>query len=311
MDPEENLDASEKKAPEQNAETPEPSAELSELGAEETAPQPNGFKDKLSALIRPFYMKVILSTLALIFLIWGGISMCSSPPAMIQPRYTIGLDPTWGPLQLGNRENNMTAFTETILHDIAAKMNFRIAIHHTSTDVLFHEFDRGTVEGIVSMMLPPIPRLGKAPPIITSDPIYRLGPVLVVGVKSPFKTLELMKGRVVGLVGDNRVDINISQHPNVIFSGYNSPITAFADLNNRKIDGLIVDSLIAKNFVHGLYAGKLEIAPFNLTREGIVLILHKTATTEKLITQFNQELKKLREDGTYMTLLKTWQVQEE
>jgi polar amino acid transport system substrate-binding protein len=302
MDPEENIEVSPDKA--QNADLPEQDAET-------PAEPSDNFKDRLSALIRPLYMKVILSTLALILLVWGALSMCSSPPAIIKPRYTIGLDPSWGPLQLGNREYNMTAFSETILYDIAAKMDLHIAIHHSNMDVLFHEFQRGTYQGIVSMMLPPSPRSGKSHPIVISDPIYRLGPVLVINARSPFKDLESMNGRVVGLVGDNRVDINISQFPNVIFSGYNSPTTAFTDLNNRKIDGLIVNSLIAKNFVHGLYAGKLEIAPAVLTREGIVLILHKTPTTENLIAQFNQELKKLRENGTYATLLKTWRVQEE
>lgn len=309
MDPEENIEANQEKA--QNRETPGRAPEPLEPEAENSAPQAEGFRDKLSAFIRPAYMKVILSTLALIFLVWAIMSMCSSPPKIGKPRYTIGLDPTWGPLQLGSRENNMTAFCETILYDIAAKMDLRIAIHHAGPEVLFYDFEKGTFEGIVSMMLPPMPRSGKASPIVISEPIYRLGPVLVVNAKSSFKNLESMNGRVVGLVGDNRVDINIRQFPNVIFSGYNSSTSAFADLNNRKIDGLIVDSLIAKNFVHGLYSGKLEIAPAVLTREGIVLILHKTATTEKLIAQFNQELDKLRQNGTYTTLLKTWQVQEE
>lgn len=304
MDPEENKEVNQEKTSEQNSEEPA-------LQSEEPAPQADSLKEKFSAFIRPLYMKVILSTLTLIFLVWGLISTCSSNPEMLKPRYIIGLDPTWGPLQLGSRENNMTVFCETILYDIAKKMNFRIVIHHSSTAFMFHEFEKGTYEGIVSMILPPIPHMGKATPIITSNPIYRLGPVLVVGANTPFKTLSSMNGKIVGLVGENRVDINISQYPNVIFSGYSNPSKAFADLNNHKIDGVIVDSLIAKNFIHGLYADKLEITDFSLTNEGIVLILHRTKGTEKLIEQFNQELKILRENGTFTTLLKTWNVQEE
>lgn len=303
MDPE-NKEINEKDNPSQNPEDLTPNQDL--------PPQKiKGFKEKIEAFLRPLYMKVLLSTLSLIFFVWGAVTMCSSPPEAIKPRYVIGIDPSWGPLELGNRENNMTAFCETIIHDIAAKLDLRILIQHTTTQQLFIEFEKGKFEGIVSMQLPPPPRYGLAPALITSKPIYQLGPVLVVNEKNPFQNLGEMSGRVVGLVGDARIDINISKYPNVIFSGYQNDTKAFADLNNRKIDGLIVNSLIAKNSIHSLYANKLKITDFTLTNEGIVLILHKTKNTEKIIEQFNKELQKLRENGTYATLLKTWHIQAE
>lgn len=296
--------------PEENNENNQ--EELAETKPEEPLTETESFKNKLQAFVRPLYMKMILSTLTLILVVWGVISTCSSPSEMSKHRYLIGLDPTWGPLELGNRENRLTAFCETILYDIAKKLDMRIAIHHTtSTEQLFNEFEKGNYEGIVSMMLPPAPRHGIAPLYITSNPLYRLGPVLIIDKESSFNTLQEMSGRVVALVGDARVDVNIGQYPNVIFSGYSNVSNAFADLNNHKIDGLITDSLLAKNFVHGLYADKLRIADFSLTNEGIVLILHKTNSTQKFIEQFNQELKRLRDDGTFAALLKTWNVQEE
>lgn len=298
MDPEENKKINQEETEIPSEESPAP-------------PQVESFKEKLQAFVRPLYMKVILSTLAFILFIWGAVSTCSSPHEMVKPRYSIALDPTWGALQLGNRENSMTAFIETILYDIAAKLDMRIVIYHASTDILFQEFEKGKYEGIVSMLLPPTTHAGISQPIVTSDPLYRLGPVLVVNSKSPSKTLESMSGKVVGLVGESRVDIKINQFPNVIFSGYYNASNAFADLNNHKIDGLIVDSLVAKNFVYGLYSDKLEIANFSLTNEGILLILHKSKNAEMVIEKFNKELKQLRENGTYASLLKTWHVQEE
>jgi ABC-type amino acid transport substrate-binding protein len=83
---------------------------------------------------------------------------------------------------------------------------------------------------------------------------------------------------------------------------------AFADLNNKKVDALIVDSLQAKNFSHGLYQGKFRIANVSLSEEGILLIMHKNSENAHFLELFNAYLAELRKDDSYANLLKAWQV---
>lgn len=201
----------------------------------------------------------------------------------------------------------MTAFCETLLTEVSQKLGVRMDIVHTSTAKLFVDFERVKYVGIVSMMLPQSTGLGGVP-FITSTPLYRLGPVLIVNKKNPYKTLNEMAGKIDALAGEARVEINIEEYPEVIFSGYSNISQAFADLNNQRIDGVIVDSLQAKSYARGLYANKFIISDFTLTTEGILLILHKTKETEHFMELFNQELKRLRDTGLYINLLKAWRV---
>jgi polar amino acid transport system substrate-binding protein len=273
------------------------------------------FSRQLQAFTRPTYVRVILATVSLLLLLWAGMTMCSSPARLANNRYQVGLDPTWYPLQLRTREKNMTAFCETLLKELSGKLGVHIDIVYTATSKLFTDFDRGKLDGVLSSMLP---AALEEENFITSQPLYRLGPVLVVNAKTPFKSLSEMNGKIVGLVGDARVDVNIDIYPELIFSGYNNISQAFADLSNRRIDGVIVDSLlaksyahVAKSYAHGLYADKFIISDFLLTNEGILLILHKTKDSERFIEKFDQELKHLREDGAYANFIKAWHVNEE
>lgn len=264
---------------------------------------------KLKTLLAPLYVKILLSTAALILLTWAGLSTCSTPASKLKQQYIIGLDPSWYPLHLQGREINMTAFCETLLKEITRDIQVKIDIIRVNSDLLFSEFYKGSFDGVVSMMLPSAESTNLQ--YIASDPLYRLGPVLVVNAKHPYQSLEQMDGKIVALVGVARVDIAIDHYPDVIFSGYATAPQAFADLENQQVDAVIVDSLAGKSYVQGLYAGKLLIADTPLTSEGILLILHKTKDTELFIELFNQELKNLRENGSYRKLLQAWRVDAE
>lgn len=263
----------------------------------------------LKAFWSSIYVKIIIASLALITLIWIGLSTCSGPKMMLKKRYTIGMDPSWHPLSLQSREKNMTAFIESLLKRISKNLNVRIDVQKTSASSLFHDFENGKYDGITSAMLPPSIHTGAQ--FVISEPLYRFGPILVVNAKKPYASLDQMDGKIVGLVGDARYDIPIAKYSDVIFSGYSNPATAFAALDNQRVDGVIVNSLEAKNFVQGLYAGKFIIADIPLTNEGILLILHKKQDSENFIELFDQELKRLRENGSYADLLQLWHVDQE
>jgi ABC-type amino acid transport substrate-binding protein len=254
---------------------------------------------------RPFYMKLIFSFLILSLLIWGGIAMCSSPKEPMKKNYAIALDPSWYPLPIPQK--NMTAFVETLLKEFASKNKLRISLIPTTREKLLVDFSRGKYDGIISM-LRPTPTITGGYPYVFSAPIYRLGPVLVVNKKSPYNSLLEMSKKVVGLVGDARFETNIDAYPEIIFTGYDNFAMAFADLNNKKVDALIVDSLQAKNFSHGLYQGKFRIANVSLSEEGILLIMHKNSENAHFLELFNAYLAELRKDDSYANLLKAWQV---
>lgn len=294
-----SMNEEDNKAPQQEPGfTPEPEPE----------PEPKhepSFGDKLREFVRPLYVKIILSFIGIFLLLWAFVSTCSSPPAILQKNYTIALDPSWYPLQTQIKQRNMTAFCESLLKEIIKGTKIQINITQVPSDRLFSGLNADKYDGVISLLLP-IPSITEGYSYFFSSPIYRIGPVLVVNTSDPALLLEQMNGKLVALVGEARMSTDIDHYPTVIFTGYDDIAQAFADLNNRKIDGLITDSSQAKNFISGLY--QFKVADFLDDNEGIRLILRENKGNEFFLHFFNKKLEELRADGTYSNLLEMWKI---
>lgn len=273
----------------------------------DSEPNLENFGDKLRDFVRPLYVKIILSFIGIFILLWIIISNCSSPPPILQKRYTIAIDPSWYPLQSQIKQRNMTAFCESLLREIIKDTEIHIDIIQSPPDRLFADLKSEKCDGVISLLLP-TPSISGGYSFLFSSPIYRIGSVLVTHATEPVVPLEQMYGSLIGLVGDARMSTDIDRYPAVIFTGYDDIAKAFADLNNYKIDGLITDSIHAKDFVSGLYVNKLHVAYFLKEGEGIRLILRDNKLAEFFLHFFDKRLAELREDGTYANLLEMWKI---
>ncbi|MBA3602091.1 MAG: transporter substrate-binding domain-containing protein [Parachlamydiaceae bacterium] len=266
--------------------------------------------ERFRNLIAPIYIKIILSLISIFLLGWFALSLCSSPnQKLAKMNYVIAIDPTWYPLDLKSKERNMTAFSEILLKEIGRMGDIKIHIRQLSRNRLFPEFEKKNVDGVLSVLLPPL--FAHERPYIVSAPFYRLGLVLVVGAKNTVESLAEMKDKVVGLVGNARTELNINLYPDVYFFGYREASQAIVDLSNKKIDGVIMDSLAAKSYSQGFYAGKISIVKTPLSSEGISLILHNTEDSKKFLSLFDSKLEELRSNGEFARLLSVWQLSEE
>ena len=228
--------------------------ELEQL--EPVLPSKRGYVDRLRELLAPLYMKVILVGVILSLLAWAWHS-ASSPSTVVKRHYVFALDPSWYPLQIKTKERNMTAFSQMLLKEIALKADLKIDVVQFPANRLFHEFERNHVDGVISALLPPL--VPNEEPYLVSDPLYNLGLVLVVGAKKNIESPNELNGRIVGLVDDARTALNVALFPEVVFTGYSEASQAFVDLNNKKIDGAIMDPSVAKSYIQGFYAGKFQM----------------------------------------------------
>jgi polar amino acid transport system substrate-binding protein len=291
-------------------EEPEQLVEGEQLEQFDSEPRPKTVVERFRELMAPLYAKIIFSILTIFLLGWLVLSTCSSPhKQLVKMHYVIALDPSWYPLELKSKERNMTAFAEMVMKEIGRMSDVKIDVVQLPTNRLFSEFEKRRFDGVLSALLPPL--FANESPYILSTPIYRLGLVLMVGAKKPAESLSEMKDKVVGLVGNARTELNIDLYPGVNFSGYNEASQAIVDLSNKRIDGVIMDSLVAKSYAQGFYAGKFYILKTPLTSEGISLILHNSEDSKKFLSLFDSKLKELRENGEFSRLLNVWQLSEE
>lgn len=253
--------------------------------------------------IPSFYWKILATTVLILAAIIGLFSTCSSPepPKKI---YSIAIDKSWYPLQLGIKDRNMTAFVETVLQTIARNEKLQFRIMASTPRNLFPGLESGRYEGILSLLTP---EQSYAFNFLFSQPLYYLGPVIIVNPESSYTSLESLKGRNVGYMSNIKYHIDFEANPATRFIPYNNIPQAFAHLESRRVDAVIMNSLPAHTYLQSLYADKFKIATAPLTDEGIRLVLqHDGSQAEQFMKLFNEGLDNLRKNGTYDELLEKW-----
>ena len=92
----------------------------------------------------------------------------------------------------------------------------------------------------------------------------------------------------------------------ILFIPYDSHLTAFDDLQIKKIEGVILPASAAYTFIKVFYAGRLKVASSPLREEGLRIVAEKSIANHYLIETFNKGLKEAMMDGSYDSLLIKW-----
>lgn len=216
--------------------------------------------------------------------------------------YSIGIDPTFYPLQFGAQEKNVYAFSSELLQDISAMNKIKVATITMSWDNLIWGLKKGEYDAIFSP-LPPYLFLEKQ--YSFSEPFLLTGPVLVVPVDSKKVTVESMGGKEVAVQEGSSAAMILQKYPDILIRSYDSVPKAFDDILNGTIDAAVVDYLVAYSYCNDLYQGKLKIVGQPLNDEGLRLVtLYGKA--DGLVTLFNEGLARLKGSSKYGTLAKKW-----
>jgi polar amino acid transport system substrate-binding protein len=246
--------------------------------------------------------RYFLAIFLIIFAAFIAMRGCSRTPRTTQSRFHIAIDRSWYPLALYGKENNLLAFADELLDAIGRESGLTFDVLDIRTANLIPDLDNGFYDGMISAMPPTHLNMIR---YRFSDPIYLLGPLLVVRSDSPIKSLEELAGRFVGIRRGASLQFDVP-FPNANITPYDNMTVALADLDNNKIDALIMDSLQAYVQIQGIYAGKVKIVTSPLTQDGLRLVtLNKTRYNE-LFDLFNKSLSSLKENGTYEELLRKW-----
>lgn len=241
-------------------------------------------------------MKILLSMLVAL-----GTFACSGDTK--KPLWRLARDPLWIPLNLPGKEQSMLGFTNDLMSTIAIKENFRFELISVPSRELVADLDNGTYDGFFGGLMPDYHSRGK---FNFSDPIYLLGPVLVVPKRSAVRSLEEMGGKTVGIMSDVNPIFDTKFDTDLNLRVFRNTTSALDSLRQNQIDGLIIFALPAYNNISALFPHSLKVVTDPLTLEGIRLIVHKSPESEKFIDQFNRGLRSLKEKGVYQQLLDKW-----
>jgi len=216
--------------------------------------------------------------------------------------YTVGVDPSWFPLDLMGKQSNVFAFSNELLFEISRLEGINFDRVTRSWDNLSLGLEEKKCDAILSSMYPYVFELSK---YAFSDLYLHTGPVLVMRANAKFKGSGGMEEKIIVVNSKENEALFTRLYPQAFIHYYDGIPNALNDLVFGEVDGVAVGYIPAMAFVADLYKGELVIATPPLNEAGLRLITLKEEQP-KLIAAFNRGLDKLRASGMYEKLLKKW-----
>lgn len=252
---------------------------------------------------KSLYISISMGILLAIAILWLVVRGCSADLAGNRKVYQIGRDSTWYPIDLRGKERAMVGFTNDLTHEISIQQNFRALVFEVGPNAIFDGLDIGNYDAVFSSLQPNVisrSRYG------FSDSFYLVGPVLVVKESSPVDSLKSMAGKIMGIESGALQIFNIKEPPNIVIIPYQTAAIALEHLQDNVIDGVLIDALRAYVWTEGFYEGRLKVATSPLTDSGLRLVTRNRPEYIKWISQFNEGLKAVKENGVFEKLLIKW-----
>ncbi len=221
--------------------------------------------------------------------------------------WKVGVDPTWYPLELGEREKLVQGFATDLFQEVTALRKLKIATVRTNWDNLIPYLQKKKNDAILSSLQP---HLFYEKQYDFSEPFLLMGPVLVLPDSSKIKSLEGLSGKEIAVISGSSSEVAIEKYPGLIIRYFNAIPDALNAILTEDVDAAVIGILDATAYCEDLYKGKLKVVGSPFTNEGLRLVtLHNEAPL--LIESFNRTLKELKKSGKYAAIARKWNLREE
>lgn len=217
--------------------------------------------------------------------------------------YYIGRDARWPALTIMGKERNLTAFSDELVSEIGKIEGIGLYISSTASNQWSSLLAKDEVDGMLSTLLPTSQNQAG---LIFSEPYLLTGPVLIVPQKSAVHSWNEISQKIIGVTPDSSSLFELEKDSTIRIRLYDNALKALSDLDENRIDGVILPAVIAYTYSRTFYPGRLKIATTPLTQEGVRLITLKNAKGQQLVNHFNNGLAKLKKNGTYEALILNW-----
>ncbi len=193
--------------------------------------------------------------------------------------------------------SEIVGFDIDLIKAVAEQMGTNITIENLSWDGLLPALQSKKIDLIISGMTVTPDRQAI---VNFSDPYYIAEEqmMIVQNSNTNITTMDDLIGKKVGVVLGYTGDVIVSDMEGVNVERYNSPYQAVMDVQNGKIDALVVDNQPAKNYAAN--NTNVKAVPGNNTEEAYAIAIPKD--NMKLLGDVNAALLTIQADGTYQKI---------
>ncbi|WP_348663680.1 transporter substrate-binding domain-containing protein [Chlamydia vaughanii] len=235
-----------------------------------------------------------LKFLALLFLLPLVFLGCSREKKAL----LVGRDTTWFPKQFGIYTANINAFLNDLVAEVNYRENLNINIVNQDWIHLFENLDDQKTAGAFTSILPTVEMLDHYQ---FSDPILLTGPVLVVPEGSPYKSIEDLRGKLIGVYKFDSSVLVGQDIPEAVLTPYQHVPIALEALSSNCYDALLAPVIEVTALIETAYKGRLKIISQPLNQDGLRLVVLR-GEKDNLLEGFNMGLVKSMRSGKYQTI---------
>ncbi|SYX08627.1 Sulfate starvation-induced protein 7,glutamine ABC transporter periplasmic protein,lysine-arginine-ornithine-binding periplasmic protein,Bacterial extracellular solute-binding proteins, family 3 [Chlamydia poikilotherma] len=210
----------------------------------------------------------------------------------------VGRDTTWFPKQFGIYTANINAFLNDLVSEINYRENLNINIVNQDWIHLFENLDDQKTAGAFTSILPTAEMLDHYQ---FSDPILLTGPVLVISEGSPYKSIQDLRGKLIGVYKFDSSVLVGQDIPDAVLSPYQHVPIALEALSSGCYDALLAPVIEVTALIDTAYKGRLKIISQPLNQDGLRLVVLR-GEKNSLLEGFNMGLVKSMRSGKYQAI---------
>ncbi len=252
-------------------------------------------------------MKKGFAILAVLLLCVAALSGCiTKEPGGEKTVFKVGTEATFPPFETTDDNENIVGFDIDLIKAIAADNDWELEVVHLPFDSLIESLQTDKLDIVIAAMTIDDERSEK---VLFSEPYFDASQVMVIreGEERNFGLEDIVDQDLLVAVqmgttgaGEGKAIFGAEDHPKL--KQYRRVNEAFMDLKNGRVDLVIIDEPVAKNYIAHLGGMKILGEPFTNEQYGIAV--KKTNTS--MMSKINASLKKMFDSGKYDELIAKW-----
>src|SRR5882762_9067917 len=212
----------------------------------------------------------------------------------------VGTDATYPPFE-SSEGGDFSGFDIDLGRAIARELGVRATYINSGFDGIFPALQNGTFDVVISSVTITPERSAS---MLFSDPYYDSGQLIVVNQdRQGIATPDDLKGKTVGVQINTTAQFDLEKKEGVKVAKYNTIDLALLDLQNKRIDAVVIDAPVAKYMIFQSFHDLKTVGRrFTDEKFGIAL----AQGSDDLLLEINKALKKIKETGEYDRIHEKW-----
>lgn len=208
----------------------------------------------------------------------------------------VGMNADFAPFEY-REGKNIVGFDVDLMREIAKISGIEVEFMDIQFDGLLPALELGKIDMIISGMTVTENRKKF---VNFSDSYFNSTQVILVNSENQnIGNFSDLSGKVVGVALGFTGDLVVSKLPNVSVQKFNTASDLILALKSRKVEAVVLDYETAKNYA--AHNQDLKLIQSDAANEEYAIAMRKDEV--ELLQKVNEALKKIKENGTYDTLI--------